>query len=132
MHSRESLAPFHVLICEDRDDNLLLAQLLVKSFGCECSSARDGAEAVNTCQETKFDVILMDLAMPVMCGLEASKAIRASENPNQHTPIIAVTADINPIVKSACANFGIEYYISKPINSDSLYRAMSELHAQKS
>ena len=73
----------------------------------------------------------MDLAMPVMCGLEASKAIRGTENPNQHTPIIAVTADINPIVKTACANFGIEYYISKPIDSDSLYRTMSELHAEK-
>ncbi len=131
IESRESLAPFHVLICEDRDDNLLFAQTLVTSFGCEVSSARDGAEAIKICQDTSFDVILMDLAMPVMNGLEASKQIRESENPNQHTPIIAVTADINPIVKTACASFGIEYYISKPIDSGSLYRTMSELRAHK-
>lgn len=131
MKPRKSLAPFHVLICEDREDNLVLAQILLKSFGCETSTARNGTEAVKACQETAFDVILMDLAMPVMSGLEASEQIRKCKGLNQQTPIIAVTADINPIVKTACGSFGIEYYHSKPINNDSLYRNMSELRAQK-
>lgn len=129
MKSRKSLAPLHVLICEDREDNLVLAQMLMRSFGCETSSARDGAEAVKACQETAFDVILMDLAMPGMSGLEASEQIRKCKGLNQQTPIIAVTADINPIIKTACASFGIEYFHSKPIDNDSLYRSMSEIRA---
>ncbi len=122
----ESLAPCHVLIGEDRDDNLLLIEALTASFGCTTTAARNGSEAIDLCQENSYDVILMDLAMPVKNGLEAAKHIRTNPNANQKTPIIAVTAEVNPIAKSASVSFGIDEYINKPIDAELLYNTIKK------
>jgi CheY-like chemotaxis protein len=102
---------------------------LTTRLGCKITTARNGKEAVEQCHIQKFDVILMDLAMPIMCGLEASKLIKNSDNPNQTTPIVAVTADNDPIVKAGCCNFGIHYYLTKPICKTNLHRIISECKA---
>lgn len=125
----ESLSPCNLLICEDRHDNILFISALTKLLGCEITTARNGKEAVEICQTSKFDVILMDLAMPIMGGLEASKSITTSDNPNKSTPIVAVTADNDPIVKAGCSNFGINYYLTKPICKSALHRILSECKA---
>lgn len=124
-----SLAPCSVLICEDIEKNIELVSLFTRRFGCFITIASNGEEAVKHCQNQKFDVILMDLAMPVMSGLEASRLIRGSENTNQTTPIVAVSADKDPIVKAGCHSFGIAYYITKPVDESTLYRILSECKA---
>lgn len=123
----ESLTPCHVLICEDQSDNLMLIQHLVSSFGCTASIARNGSEAIAHSMENRFDAILMDLAMPEVSGLEAAKQIRATPNPNHKTPIIAVTAEISEIVSRASVSFGIDDYITKPIDAQLLYNTIKQL-----
>jgi CheY-like chemotaxis protein len=124
-----SLAPCRVLICEDLERNIALACSITQGFGCEITTASNGEEAVEHCQHQKFDVILMDLAMPVMSGLEASRLITSAVNPNQTTPIVAVTADHDPIVKAGCHSFGIAYFITKPVDEATLHRILSECKA---
>lgn len=124
-----SLAPCNVLICEDLEKNIELACSLTQGFGCTITTACNGQEAIEHCRDQQFDAILMDLAMPVISGLEASRWISSEENPNQRTPIIAVTADNDPIVKAGCNSFGIEYYMTKPIDAATLHRILSECKA---
>jgi len=66
------------------------------------------------------------LAMPVMHGKEAAAQIRDTENMNQTTPIIAVTADVTPKVQDACSAVGMQHYISKPIDSKELFARINE------
>jgi len=127
--SLASLAPCSVLICEDIEKNIELVSSFTRRFGCVITIASNGEEAVEHCQNQKFDVILMDLAMPVMSGLEASRLIRSSENTNQTTPIVAVSADKDPIVKAGCHSFGIAYYMTKPVDASTLHRILSKCKA---
>jgi CheY-like chemotaxis protein len=127
----ESLAPCHLLIAEDREDNLMLIKAMVTKFGCTTATARNGNEAIQLSQQETFDAILMDLAMPVKNGLEAAKQIRNTSNSNQHTPIIAVTADVNPIVETASISFGVNDYITKPIDAQQLYQSIKKASAAK-
>lgn len=122
----KSLAPCHLLVCEDNPDNLLLIETLAASFGCITTAAMNGKEAIDYCQDTHFDAILMDLAMPVISGLEASKQIRTRNNLNQKTPIIAVTAEACPLAQSASASFGINQYIQKPIDAVLLHQTIQK------
>jgi CheY-like chemotaxis protein len=128
----ESLAPCHLLASEDREDNLMLLKAMVSKFGCTLKVARNGDEAIQLCKKEKFDVILMDLAMPVKNGLEAAKYIRSIQNLNQRTPIIAVTADVNPIVETASISFGVNDYITKPIDAQRLYKSIKKAKQQAS
>ncbi|HBR94532.1 MAG TPA: hypothetical protein DEA90_10240 [Opitutae bacterium] len=123
----ESLAPCHLLVCEDNEDNLFLIQTLARSYGCTTTSAHNGQQAIDYCQETHYDAILMDLAMPRVSGLEASKLIRSSDNPNQKTPIIAVTAEVCSLAQSASVSFGINAYISKPVDPVLLHQTIQKL-----
>ncbi|MGZ0654656.1 response regulator [Coraliomargarita sp. W4R53] len=125
----ESLAPCHLLVCEDNESNLILIQTIVASFGCTTSTARNGQEAIERCQDSHYDAILMDLAMPLMSGLEAAKHIRVNESPNLKTPIIAVTAEVSPLAQRASISFGINEYISKPIDADLLHDTIQKLIA---
>ena len=68
--------------------------------------------------------------MPVKNGLEAAKEIRTTQNINQQTPIIAVTAEVSPMVASASISFGIDDYIYKPINSNLLYQSIKKAKAR--
>ncbi|WPJ96559.1 response regulator [Coraliomargarita algicola] len=123
----QSLSPCHLLICEDNEENLLLIEALAASFGCNTTAAINGQEAIERCSEAQYDAILMDLAMPIISGLEASKRIRTSDNLNKNTPIIAVTAEVSPLAQSASVSFGINKYISKPIDAGLLHQTIQNL-----
>ena len=126
----KTLAPFTVLICDDHDDNIRQISALSQLLGCHVTTAINGQEAVEYCQNQKFDAILMDLVMPGISGLEAARAIHSAERPNKTTPIIAVTADEDPIVKAGCSSFGIDYYMTKPIEESTLHRILCECQAK--
>jgi two-component system cell cycle response regulator DivK len=106
-----------VLVVDDVPENLALMIVMVKSFGYDAITAEDGRQAVEKAREFRPDLILMDLMMPVMDGLEATKIIREAED--GRTPIVAVTAYHRDYHHRAL-EAGCDGVIPKPINFDDL------------
>jgi len=112
--------PLRVLLAEDHAINQLLATSLLKKWGHTVVLARDGQEAVDLFPTAPWDVILMDMQMPVMGGLEATALIRAQEPSGQRTPIIAVTANAMDADREACLKAGMDDFLAKPLNAAAL------------
>jgi CheY-like chemotaxis protein len=106
-----------VLLVEDHAINQLLATSLLKKWGHTVVLARDGQEAVDLFPTDRWDIVLMDMQMPVMGGLEATVLIRAQEPNGRRTPIIAVTANAMETDREACLHAGMDDFLSKPINA---------------
>jgi PAS domain S-box-containing protein len=110
-----------ILVVEDNLVNQKLAQKLLERFGHEVLLAGNGAEACQAIQRQKFDLVLMDLQMPVMGGLDATHAIRESEiGTGVHIPIVAMTAHAAAQDQRRCEEAGMDGYVSKPIRPDFL------------
>ena len=122
---RKLAGPCHALIIDEQVDHRFVTRSLLESYGCQVTEAIDAEVAVELCKQTKYDVILMDLAIALLDGKEASKLIRSASNENQSTPIIAVTADITPQVEAACLADGIQHCISKPVSSKTLFELIN-------
>ena len=106
-----------VLIAEDYEGLRIHAKLLLESFGLETAIASDGKQAVEMSLADKFDLILMDLRMPILDGYQAVKELRDKK---VAIPIIAVTAHATRGYKDICLSKGFDGYISKPIDNDQL------------
>ena len=109
-----------ILLVEDHFINQKLALALLTQQGFEVELAKDGAEAVDAAQQRKYQVILMDVQMPVMNGFEATRAIRSGSGPNAATPIIALTANAMQSDKDACFDAGMDDFLTKPFNKGGL------------
>ena len=107
-----------ILVVEDYEDSRLFMKLLLESYGYEVIEAGDGLEAVETIRKHFPDLILMDISMPVMDGLTATKTIRKFKQ-GGNIPIIAVTAHGNRLYKKAI-DAGCNDLIEKPFDFDSL------------
>src|SRR5690606_19385362 len=83
----------HILIVDDNATNRVVAQALCEMFGCTSETANDGIEALEAVQEREFDLVLMDIKMPRMDGVQATEAIRALDGPASAIPIVALTAN---------------------------------------
>ncbi|MGF1452788.1 MAG: response regulator, partial [Opitutales bacterium] len=103
-----------VLIAEDNAGNLRLAEILVRRLDALPLSAANGAEAVELARQKHFDLVLMDLSMPVMDGVEAAEAIRKDSPMNSRTPIIALTAHVTEESRRRCLEAGFSGFIAKP------------------
>jgi CheY-like chemotaxis protein len=101
-----------VLVVEDNPVNRLVARELLNKLGCRVELANNGAEAVEILQKTRPDVVLMDVHMPVMDGLEATQAIRRSGN---RVPIFAMTASAMAADQEMCLRAGMDGFLSKPL-----------------
>ena len=114
--------PLKILIAEDDDMNQQMALMLLKRLGYEADCAANGKEVLEIVSEKKYDVILMDVQMPEMDGLEATRMIRLclTEQP----VIIAMTANAMDGDREACIKAGMEDYLSKPVNVDELMRKL--------
>jgi len=112
--------PARILIVDDSSVNRELVSVLLGVFGHTLSEASGGAEAVLAAAKTPFDLILMDLQMPGMDGLAATKAIRAGPPLNRATPIVALSANILPNHLEACRLAGMNDHIGKPIDTREL------------
>jgi signal transduction histidine kinase/CheY-like chemotaxis protein len=110
----------NILIAEDNDLNYEIAMELLGAEGANCTQAENGLVCVEMLQESKdtnYDLVLMDLQMPVMKGLDAAKIIRASTNENiKNIPIIAMTADAFAENIAECFDAGMDGHIAKPID----------------
>jgi CheY-like chemotaxis protein len=117
-----------VLIAEDNLVNQKLASGLVKKAGWTPVVVGNGQQAVDALREGRFDLVLMDVQMPVMGGLEATRIIREFEaGLGRRTPIIAVTAGAMKRDREACLEAGMDNFVSKPIQSRTLLRLMKDL-----
>ena len=117
-----------VLIAEDTDSNFQHTRDLLVSLGYEVERAHNGREAVDSCQARCPDVVLMDIDMPVMNGLDAIRLLRQDDR-TRDVPIIAVTAVANIVDARACMKAGASAYLAKPFALRSLMSTMSSVVA---
>ena len=113
-------APARILVVDDVTANREVVRALLGVFGHELVEASGGAAAVEKAMDQAFDLILMDLQMPGMDGLSATRAIRAVSGPNRATPIVALSADVLDLHREACREAGMNDHIGKPINPTEL------------
>ena len=117
-----------VLVAEDNDVNQELAIAILERRGCHVVLARNGSEAVALWEREPVDLVLMDVQMPDMDGLEATRAIREIEKVRGgHTPIVAVTAHAMEGDRERCLATGMDGYVSKPLRAGELFQAVSRL-----
>jgi CheY-like chemotaxis protein len=125
---REGRAPLRILLTEDNAVNQKLASRLLEKEGHVVVVADDGAKALKACKENTFDLILMDVQMPVMDGMEATAAIRQTEqSTGRHIPIIAMTAHAMAGDRQRFLKAGMDGYVSKPIHSVELLEAIDSV-----
>ena len=114
----------HVLVVDDNATNRMVAQALCEMFDCTCESANDGAEAVEAVRAGRFDLILMDIKMPVMDGVTATRAIRALSGSAGRVPIIALTANAEPEDAEGYLAAGMNGVVEKPVKPEHLLAAL--------
>ncbi len=125
---RERRPPLRILLTEDNAVNQRLASRLLEKEGHVVVVADDGAKALKACKENTFDLILMDVQMPVLDGMEATAAIRQTEqSTGQHVPIIAMTAHAMAGDRQRFLKAGMDGYVSKPIHSRDLLEAIESV-----
>jgi PAS domain S-box-containing protein len=124
------LRPLNILLAEDSPVNQKLAIGLLSKHGHQVTVVENGREAVWRSRAQPFDLILMDVQMPEMDGLEATGAIRARERQvGGHIPIIAITAHAMKGDRELCIEAGMDDYISKPIRPSALYDTLAKVLA---
>nr|WP_324257686.1 response regulator [Cellvibrio fontiphilus] len=110
----------NVLLVDDNPANLQLASELLRGLNTQVVQASSGKQAIEACNENEFDVIFMDIQMPGMDGMEATRQIRAQEQGKRRTPIIALTAHTITEQKAELLIAGMDDCISKPVNEAQL------------
>ncbi|MBN8552432.1 MAG: response regulator [Caulobacterales bacterium] len=123
--SDQGFAQPHILIVDDNGTNRIVAQALCEMFGCTSAQAEDGVEAVEAVQSGRYDLILMDIKMPRMDGVEATHAIRALGSDKADIPIIALTANADPEDAKRYVANGMASVVEKPIKPERLMQAIN-------
>jgi CheY-like chemotaxis protein len=118
-----------ILLVEDHPINQMLATTLLKKWGHAVIVANNGQEAVDLFPTQHWDLVLMDMQMPVMGGLDATRLIRAAESGGSRTPIVAMTANAMESDREACLLAGMDDHLAKPFNANVL-QALIARHVQ--
>jgi signal transduction histidine kinase/DNA-binding response OmpR family regulator len=125
---RESQRPMRILLAEDNAVNQLVALRILEERGHTVVVAVDGREAVAAVEREAFDVILMDVQMPELDGLEATALIRKAEaGTGRHVPIVALTAHAMREDRERCLNAGMDEYLAKPFKAGDLFDTIERL-----
>jgi two-component system, sensor histidine kinase and response regulator len=121
-----------ILLVEDSVVNQRLLVIMLEKYGYKADVVNNGKEALDVLEKVSYDIIFMDLQMPVMGGIETTELIREKEkNTGKHIPIIALTAYITDTVKEKCFQAGIDDYMLKPFKPASLAEAIEKRFAIK-
>lgn len=118
-----------ILLSEDNDLNWEIAETILSEVGFELERAENGQICVDKFSQSEpgfYDIILMDIRMPVMNGYEAAKAIRALERPDAKLPIIAMTADAFSDDIQRCLDCGMNEHVAKPIDMNRLTQILKK------
>jgi CheY-like chemotaxis protein len=117
----------HILIVDDNATNRMVAEALCEMFDCTSEQVVDGVEAVEAARSGRFDLILMDIKMPRMDGVAATRAIRELPGPAGQAPIVALTANADPIDVATYIAAGMQDVVEKPIKPERLATVLSAL-----
>lgn len=117
----DALAGCRILVVDDSEDNRILVQMFLKGVGAKVEFAENGREGMDKAMAGEFDAVLMDIQMPVVDGLEATKQLRKQ---GYRKPIIAFTANAMREERERCREAGCEDYLSKPIDRNVLIRTL--------
>ncbi len=115
----------HVLVVDDNATNRMVAQTLCEMFGCTSESVEDGLAAVDAASTGRFGLVLMDVKMPGMDGVEATRRIRSGRSAGSQVPILAVTANADPADAAFYRLCGMNGVVEKPVKPERLLEAMS-------
>jgi len=121
----------HILLAEDNAINALLTRTLLEAEGHTVDTVEDGALAVEAMKTGSYDLIFMDMRMPNMDGLEATRKIRAMPNVSRHLPIIALTANAFDDDRNACFDSGMNDFMTKPVSAEELSEMVTEWTGEK-
>ncbi|HVA44757.1 MAG TPA: response regulator [Pirellulales bacterium] len=129
---RDRLPPLRILLAEDSLVNQKLALALLAPYGHRVVVANNGVEALRQWSAGNFDLVLMDVQMPEMDGLEATRNIREAEKASGgHVPILALTAHAIKGDRELCLETGMDAYISKPVRAQELYSTIEHLLSER-
>lgn len=120
----ETAKNLKVLLVEDNDINRLYAKSILETWKCKTDIAENGLIAIEKLKGNFYDVILMDVQMPVMDGYEATKAIRMMTHPANSIPVVALTANATKNDIEKCMAAGMNDYVAKPFTPDDLYQKL--------
>ena len=126
----EILKDLKILVVDDNEVNQRLAILIFRKMGFKCDVSSDGKEAFEMYQKKAYDLIFMDLQMPVMDGLESTKLIRAFENDSEslkRATIIALTGSELQENRESCIEVGMDDFIEKPMRVETLNKFIHPL-----
>jgi CheY-like chemotaxis protein len=116
----QATGPLHILVAEDNPVNQIVAQSLLKRLGCRVTTVGNGREAVAALRNSDFDLVLMDVQMPEMDGLEATREIRNLDGPKGAIPVVAMTAASLPEDRKSCLEAGMNAFLTKPVTLSEL------------
>ena len=121
--------PLHVLVAEDNRTNQKVIGKILEHAGHRATIVATGQDAIEALEEPGFDLVLMDLNMPVLGGIEAVKLLRFTHDVDELPPIVALSADATPQTREACSAVGFSAYLTKPVDTQLLLRTLAELTA---
>ncbi|MCI1209151.1 MAG: response regulator, partial [Treponema sp.] len=124
----KNLQGLHVLLCEDNEINTEIAVKMLQTQNINVDTAKNGIEGIEKASENHYDIILMDIRMPLMNGLDATREIRKF---NKTTPIIALSANAYQEDIKQSIEAGMNIHLSKPIDRENLFTAIEKLLQKK-
>jgi CheY-like chemotaxis protein len=117
-----------VLVAEDNEVNRLVLEVMLGSMDHAAGFAEDGEQAVRLAAEQDWDIVLMDLHMPIMDGLQATQAIRALGHARRAAvPVVALTADVYAQTRERCEAAGVQGFLTKPVDTVELANCLATL-----
>jgi CheY-like chemotaxis protein len=122
-----TVADLAVLVAEDNPLNQKIIVRMVHSLGCRVDAAATGYEVVAAVRARHYDLVLMDVRMPDMNGLEATRLIRAELPPERQPLIYALTAGVGPDERQTCFDVGMDGFVAKPVNLEQLALLLATL-----
>ena len=126
----ENRPGLQILVAEDVLPNQIMTEILLNQAGHVVTIVENGAAAVESARCRNYDLILMDLQMPVMDGLEATRQIRALPDKARDIPIVALTANLTTDEIAACYAAGMQGHLTKPISPAKLIEIITRLRGQ--
>jgi len=126
-----SSPPRHILLADDNAVNRKVLEHMLCRLGHSVDPAANGKEALEKAASSSYDLIFMDMMMPMMDGLEATRAIRAHEDGKRRTPIVAVTANVERRDEQACAEAGMDAFLTKPFTIDQVKACLARFDVSR-
>ena len=126
-----TVTPLNILVAEDNPTNRGVIKTILEYAGHHVHIVENGEEVLNTTEQQTFDLLILDMHMPGMDGIEAAKIFRFTHTGSERTPIIMYTADATIDALNACRDAGIDAFLTKPVESVKLLRTIAELGPDK-